>query len=157
MLQHINRVEQLVIVDTTLLVKWFFQELSKAPVAEYNVGELIAEAIQALSSQTSIAVNIQFLTERLYEHYHYKTNCATSAKIISVTWMAFVGAMMDIFENNNLWDVNGHSRYYYRMLSGYDIVLSRFEDNIDALFGQTQFYPSEGIQHDNFSGDAVAA
>jgi hypothetical protein len=157
MVQIVNRAEQCIIVDTSAQVKWLMTELSKCTVAEYNVPELISEAVEILSSQQNVETNLVFVADRLYNHYLYKTNDVNTAKIISVTWMAFVGLLIDVYTQNNLWDSMGRSCYYYRSLMGYDIVMAVYQTDIDAYTLGNYYNPSGGPANDHINRNGVAA
>lgn len=156
MITHFETVERCIIIETTGIVKWFISELSKCTVAEYNIPELISEAISLMKSQSHLNANIGFMTERLYEHYQYKTNSPETAKIISLSWAAFVGLLIDVYTVNNLWDKYGISNYYFKTLSGYDIVLAFYNPGVDAL----SLSPApifNGVNNDNHSATGIAA
>lgn len=147
--------EKVAILETSLILKWFIGELAACPVAEYDVNELVSEAIQVLGSQSNMSANLGFITERLYEHYLYKTNCAASAKIISINWMSFVGLLMDVYLKNNLWDEYGKCNYYFKRLAGYDIMIAVYNPDANAIMLQPPFIPCEGQAHDSIHRTGV--
>lgn len=157
MIQYIDRAERCIIIDTTALVKWFMAELAKAPIADYNIPELISEACNLLASQHSFTTNLGFITDRIYENYLYKTNCAVSAKMISLTWVTFTGGLVDVYTNNNLWDEQGVSNLYYRALSGYDIILAFYQPDADAFTLVNNYIAVENTTNDRFNRNGIAA